>query len=362
MYLNKISLTGFKNFKEISLEFSPKLNCITGKNGAGKTNLLDAVYYLSMTKSYLSTQDHLAVSHSEQTAYVSGEYRRDDSTTEQLSLSLSKTGEKQLKRGGKLYRRLSDHIGVVPIVMVSPYDTCLINESGEERRRFLNAVISQIDGEYLRRVQNYNQLLSQRNRLLKMDAVNYLLLETITERMQDNAEYIYRKRYAFVKDFLPLVVKYYNVISGGRETVSVAYKSDLENGSLTEILKEAYDKESRLGYTTAGIHRDELLFTMDGELIRRVGSQGQQKSFLISLKLAQYLLFRELNGKNPILLLDDVFDKLDMTRVEDLLTLVSAKGFGQIFITDSNKVRIDGVLAKIGNDSKSIEIDNGNLA
>ena len=359
MYLSRISLTNFKNIKEISIGFSPKLNCITGMNGAGKTNLLDSIYYLSMTKSYLSNQDQFTISHNEQVAYISGEYKREDNSSEQIALSISRLGEKQIKRNGKGYKRLSDHIGIIPIVMVSPYDTCLINESGEERRKFLNAIISQLDREYLRRVQNYNQLLAQRNRLLKMASINTLLLEAISEKMQENAIYIFNKRSEFVKDFVPHVLRYYKDISGGKETVTIEYRSDLERGELTDILREAFSKESHLGYTTAGIHRDELLFKMDGEQIRKVGSQGQQKSFLISLKLAQYSLFREISNLNPLLLLDDVFDKLDMTRVEYLLNLVSSDGFGQIFITDSNKVRIEGVLSEIGNNSTSIEIEGG---
>jgi DNA replication and repair protein RecF len=192
-----------------------------------------------------------------------------------------------------------------------------------------------------------------------MASINTLLLEAISEKMQENAIYIFNKRSEFVKDFVPHVLRYYKDISGGKETVTIEYRSDLERGELTDILREAFSKESHLGYTTAGIHRDELLFKMDGEQIRKVGSQGQQKSFLISLKLAQYSLFREISNLNPLLLLDDVFDKLDMTRVEYLLNLVSSDGFGQIFITDSNKVRIEGVLSEIGNNSTSIEIEGG---
>lgn len=359
MYLKKISLSNFKNFGEATVNFSQKLNCITGMNGAGKTNLLDSIYYLSMTKSYLSSQDQTAISFEEDVAFISGEYKNDDSSTDQISLSLNRSGDKQMKRNGKPYKRLSDHIGIIPIVMVSPYDTCLINESGDERRKFLNAVISQLDREYLRRVQNYNNLLAQRNKLLKTDFRNRLLLDTISEKMQENAVYIYKCRGEFVKDFVPFVTKFYKDISGGREKVSVDYKSDLERGSLIELLDESFERESRLGYTTVGVHRDELLFGMDGEQIRKVGSQGQQKSFLISLKLAQYSLFKENTKHNPLLLLDDVFDKLDIKRVEFLLNLVSSSTFGQIFITDSNKVRIENILSEIGNESKTVEIEGG---
>ena len=361
MYLSKISLTNFKNFKETSVEFSPELNCITGMNGAGKTNLLDSIYYLSMTKSYLSNLDHFAISHGEEVSYISGDYRLSDNSRELIALSFSRSGEKTVKRNGKAYKRLSDHIGIIPIVMVSPYDTCLINESGEERRKLMNAVISQLDREYLRSVQNYNQLLLQRNKLLKMDSYNSLFLEAITEKMEENASYVFTKRGEFVRNFVPHVVKFYNEISGGRESISIEYKSDLERGKLSEILNSSITRERQLGYTASGIHRDELVFRMDGELIRKVGSQGQQKSFLISLKLAQYSLFKELSKINPLLLLDDVFDKLDMSRVEYLLNLVSSEAFGQIFITDSNKVRIEGILANIGNSTKSIEVVGGTV-
>lgn len=362
MYLSKIYLTNFKNFKGSSVEFSSKLNCITGMNGAGKTNLLDSIYYLSMTKSYLTNLDHFAITHNEENAYISGEYKQTDNSVDYVALSFSRSGEKTVKRNGKAYKRLSDHIGVIPIVMVSPYDTCLINESGEERRKLMNGVISQLDREYLRSVQNYNQLLSQRNKLLKMDSLNLVLMEAITEKMEENAEYVFKKRADFVRDFVPHVIRYYRDISGGKESISVEYKSDLERGKLSEILKPEFSRERTLGYTSSGVHRDELIFRMDGEMLRKVGSQGQQKSFLISLKLAQYSLFKNISKINPLLLLDDVFDKLDMTRVEYLLNLVSSEGFGQIFITDSNKVRIDGILNEIGNDSKSIEIVGGAIS
>lgn len=359
MYLRRITVNNFKNIRAAAADFSPKLNCITGMNGSGKTNLLDAIYYLSMSKSYFSNQDIYTITHDEENSAVTGDYSREDGTSEKIALSLSKEGEKCVKRNGKSYQRLADHIGLIPIVMVSPYDTCLINESGEERRKFLNAMISQTDREYLRRVQNYNQLLAQRNKLLKGNSVYPDLLETLSERLSYNASYIFEARRSFIKDFVPHVEKYYGQISGGSEVIGIDYKSDLERAPMEELLLSSLERDKVLKYTSAGIHRDDLGFTMNGNPIRKVGSQGQQKSFLISLKLAQYSIFRDLHGKSPVLLLDDVFDKLDMNRVEYLLNLVASDYFGQIFITDSNKVRIGEILGKIDGDSKYIEVSGG---
>ncbi|PKP42163.1 MAG: DNA replication and repair protein RecF [Bacteroidetes bacterium HGW-Bacteroidetes-10] len=359
MYLRRITVNNFKNIREAAADFSPKLNCITGMNGSGKTNLLDAIYYLSMSKSYFSNQDLYTINHESDNTSVTGDYYREDGTSEKIALSLNREGDKCVRRNGKNYQRLSDHIGLIPIVMVSPYDTCLINESGEERRKFLNAIISQTDREYLRRVQNYNHLLAQRNKLLKGNVLHMELLETLSERLSYNAAYIYDARKKFIENFVPHVDKYYSQISGGGESTGIEYKSDLDRGSMETLLSTSMERDRLLKYTSSGIHRDDLNFTMDGNPIRKVGSQGQQKSFLISLKLAQYSIFRELHGKSPVLLLDDVFDKLDMNRVEFLLNLVSSDYFGQIFITDSNKVRIGEILEKIDGDSKYLEVSGG---
>ncbi|HNW48920.1 MAG: DNA replication/repair protein RecF [Bacteroidales bacterium] len=361
MYLKRISILNFKNIGEAKIEFSPKLNCITGINGSGKSNLLDAVYYLSMSKSYFSNIDQYTINYGESMAAIHGDYSREDGTEEKISLSLTSEGEKSIKRNGKTYQRFSDHIGLIPIVMVSPYDTCLINESGEERRRFLNAILSQTDREYLRRVQNYNQLLAQRNKLLKNSSISSDLLSAFSEQLSYNAAYIYQARKEFVNSLVPLVSKYYSMLSGGREEISIEYKSDLEEGPLSELLIKSMERDKTFKYTTTGVHRDDLLFNMNGNPIRKVGSQGQQKSFLISLKLAQFSIFKELHNKVPVLLLDDVFDKLDMQRVEYLLKLVASNFFGQIFITDSNKVRIHSILETINGETRSFEIEAGKI-
>ncbi len=361
MYLKKISILNFKNIGEVKIDFSPKLNCITGINGSGKTNLLDAVYYLSMSKSYFSNIDQYTINHGECMAAIHGDYAREDGTEEKISLSLTSEGEKSIKKNGKSYQRLSDHIGLIPIVMVSPYDTCLINESSEERRRFLNAILSQTDREYLRRMQNYNQLLAQRNKLLKSSPISTDLLSAFSEQMSSNATYIYLARKEFVISLIPLVANYYSMLSGGREDISIEYKSDLEDGPLSELLIKNIERDKAFKFTTIGVHRDDLLFKMNGNPIRKVGSQGQQKSFLISLKLAQFSIFKELHNKVPVLLLDDVFDKLDMQRVEYLLKLVASNFFGQIFITDSNKVRINSILESINGEVRSFEIEAGKI-
>ncbi|HCT93849.1 MAG: hypothetical protein A2X19_05360 [Bacteroidetes bacterium GWE2_39_28] len=361
MYLKKLIISNFKNITEAEAEFSSKLNCITGNNGSGKTNLLDSVYYLSMTKSYFSNLDQQNISYEQDYTVLRGDYSKDDSSIESISVSLGRGGEKNIKRNSKSYQKLSEHIGLIPIVMVSPYDTCLINESGEERRKFINSIISQTDKEYLRRVQNYNHLLQQRNRYLKENNISNDLLDTFTDRLSHNAAYIFEKRAEFTQKLLPVTKKYYNLLSEGKETIDIIYKSDLESGSLGDLLKKCESRDKMFKYTTAGIQRDDLLFLMNNHPFRISGSQGQQKTFLISLKLAQFEIIRQMHQKAPIMLLDDVFDKLDMLRVESLLNMVSSDFFGQIFITDSNKVRVGGILDKINGNSKSFEIVSGRL-
>ncbi len=361
MYLKRLKISGFKNISEADIQFSPKLNCISGINGSGKSNLLDSVYYLSMTKSYFSPLDIHTIASDESLCRVSGEYTREDGSIDNVVLKLERDGTKQFSNNGKLYSRLSDHIGLIPIVMVSPYDSCLINESGEERRRFINSIISQLDREYLRRLQNYNQLLLQRNKVLKAPELNVDLLDTLTERMSWNATFIHKKREEFTSILTPVTQRYYELLSSARESISINYKSDLYETTLEELHKTNAQRDIAFKYTTTGIQRDDLLFFMNGNQFRLYGSQGQQKSFLIALKLAQFEIMSQIHKKPPILLLDDLFDKLDMQRVESLLSLVSSSQFGQIFITDSNKVRVGDVLNRINGSSLSIELSAGRV-
>lgn len=361
MYLQKLTIRGFKNIEEANLRFCPKINSITGLNGVGKTNLLDAIYYLSMTKSFFWGYDQQSISYDSHYCRVEGEYLREDKSLDKIEFTIDREQGKQFKKSGKPYSRLADHIGHIPIVMVSPYDSCLINESGEERRKFINAILSQIDGEYLSRVQNYNQLLAQRNRLLKMEGYSEELLETFSERLSWNGSYIYKKRVQFTEQLIPIINRYFKIVSNDREEITIEYSSDLAKGPLDELLKMNRERDNFLKYTSVGVHRDDLKFQMDGRALKLCGSQGEQKSFLIALKLAQFEIIKEIKGRVPILLLDDVFDKLDPNRVEALLNIVSSDHFGQIFITDSNKVRIEEILERVSGDSLLFEIEEGEI-
>jgi DNA replication and repair protein RecF len=359
MYLKRISLTNFKNIPEAQIEFSSGLNCINGNNGQGKTNLLDAIYYLSMTKSYFDVLDRFTFRHGEQTASVQGTYLNADGTEETITVVLSKQAPKQVRRGKKQYSRFSDHIGLIPIVMSSPTDTALVNDASGERRRFVNMFLSQTDKEYLRNLQDYNQLLMQRNKLLKQENVPADLLDVFSARLSEYADYIYRRRSELCERLTPLVDKYHHLLSGDREKVSLQYVSDLQNGPLEDILHKEAERERILKYTTAGVHHDDILLQLDGYPLRKCGSQGQQKSFLIALKLAQFSIMRESYPFPPILLLDDVFDKLDSERVSNLLSIVSGEDFGQIFITDSNKVRLGNIVKELSAECAMFDVADG---
>ena len=392
MYLRKLKVINFKNIREATLQFSPKINCILGNNGGGKTNLLDAIYYLSMTKSFFNIPENYAVTFGEQSMGLIGDYMLQEKS-ERIHLAIrlpdaagaSQPGaqashlgttagqparnEKQLWRNEKRIAKFSSHIGLLPIVMVSPQDAILVNGSGEERRRFLNFILSQTDPLYLSNIQNYNSLLAQRNKLLKLCAGTGArsaatrgwdeLIQTITLQMESPAAYVHAKRQELAESLSQYTAQYYKELSGNREAVTMRYQSDLNSSTPKEIFQRSQQQDLRFGYTTAGPHRDDMLFFIEGFPIKKVGSQGQQKSFLIALKLAQFQIIKQISGKLPILLLDDLFDKLDMTRVEYLLSLVAGETFGQIFITDSNKVRINQILARVDSTAKSFEVHGG---
>ena len=362
MFLTRLILHDFKNIAEADVAFSPKVNYIYGSNGAGKTNLLDAIYYLSMTKSFFSASDQYVYAHGAEEATLCGHYRMDNGTEEKIAATVRRGGEKTFRRGAKTYGRFSEHIGLLPVVMVSPLDAGLINDAGEERRKYLNFILSQIDRAYLQHIQAYNQLLLQRNRLLKDDRAQALLLETFTERMAPHAAYIHDARRTLCERLRPMIQSFYLQLSQGRESADLAYRSDLDTCPLEELFAREAEKERVLHYTTAGIQRDDLLFRLDGHPLRRCGSQGQQKSFLLAMKLAQFQFVREIYGQTPLLLLDDVFDKLDMRRVEDLLALVSTLDFGQIFLTDSNKVRLEQVAGRMDAPCRSFYVESGSIS
>ncbi len=383
--MRKLKVINFKNIREATLQFSPKINCILGNNGGGKTNLLDAIYYLSMTKSFFNIPENYAVTFGEQSMGLIGDYMLQEKS-ERIHLAIklpdaasaSQPGEsanqparneKQLWRNEKRIAKFSSHIGLLPIVMVSPQDAILVNGSGEERRRFLNFILSQTDPLYLSNIQNYNALLAQRNKLLKLCAGTGgrsaatrgwdELIQTITLQMESPAAYVHAKRQELAESLSQYTAQYYKELSGNREAVTMRYQSDLNSSTPKEIFQRSQQQDLRFGYTTAGPHRDDMLFFIEGFPIKKVGSQGQQKSFLIALKLAQFQIIKQISGKLPILLLDDLFDKLDMTRVEYLLSLVAGETFGQIFITDSNKVRINQILARVDSTAKSFEVHDG---
>ena len=357
--LEKAVISDFRNISLQELEFSPNINCISGNNGEGKTDLLDAIYYLSMTKSAFVSSDRFNFRHGCDEFSLSGTYRMENGLSSRFAMKVSSKGEKKLKKDDKPYGKVSEHVGVLPVVMVSPSDISLVSESGEERRRFINSVLSQMDRGYMTALQQYNRLLLQRNRMLKENDVDLSLLEVIDMRMSALSEPIYKARKEFVENLAPVVSRYYSELSGDSEQVTIEYDSELSKASLDMILSSSIEKDRVMKYTTSGIQRDDFIFKMNGWPIRRCGSQGQQKSFLVSLKFAQYEIMKNSYGFAPILLLDDVFDKLDMNRIGNLLQMVASNDFGQIFITDSNKVRMSGIVDRFTQDRVYFDTTGG---
>lgn len=359
MYIKRLILSNFKNIPSADLLFSPGINCIYGDNGEGKTNLLDAVHYLSMTKSFLQSSDRFTYSYGASEATLHGLYQR-DGYEDRIAVSVKSSGEKTVKKNDKNYSRISEHIGCIPVVVISPSDTSLIHDSGEERRRFMNVVLSQTDPQYLRAMQSYNRVLQQRNKLLKGEsAPSRILLEAFSAQMNRDADYIYSRRGELAVELNTLAAQFYEKLSDGKECVSLEYSSDLKKGCMADLLDASYQRDVVLKYTSVGVQRDDYEFLMNGYPIKRCSSQGQQKTFLISLKLAQLSMMRQRYGYSPILLLDDVFDKLDMKRVELLINMVTQEGFGQLFVTDSNKVRISDMVKKLDSESRFYTVKKG---
>lgn len=361
MYLSRIIVSNFKNITGADISFSPKINCICGDNGEGKTNFLDAVYYLSMTKSFLSSSDRYTFTYGKDEAVLHGDYAFDGGV-EDIAVSLRSDGNKTVRHNGKAYKRISEHIGKIPVVMTAPSDVALIHDSGEERRRFLNMMISQMDQEYLRAVVSYNRLLRQRNSVLKQEPVQDILLDTVSERMYGFSECIYEARDRVAGMLNERTASFYGLISEGKETVEIRYRSDLSGGAGTaELFASSVQKDKVMGFTTSGVQRDDLEFLMDGYPVRRCSSQGQQKSFLLALKMAQYSVMREVSGVRPILLFDDLFDKLDAGRVASLIKMVSGGDFGQIFITHTDETRLRGIIGGITDQCKYFSVCRGQV-
>ncbi|MCJ8155043.1 DNA replication/repair protein RecF [Chryseobacterium sp. SSA4.19] len=367
MIIKKLSLYNFKNHSDKKFEFSPQINCFVGNNGVGKTNILDALHYLSVGKSFLGNTDLNNIRNEEDFFTIDAEIQNDESE-DIIKILQPKESKKIIKKNDKSYDRLADHIGYLPSVMISPYDSNLISDSGESRRKFLDSMISQTDSEYLFDLIQYQKTIQQRNALLKYFAKNRYWdkdsLEIYDDPIAKFGTKIFIKRRDFVERLNPIIRSFYRIISAGKESVSVLYESHLLEDFDTSrpekkfysLLTESLEKDRMLTYTSKGIHKDDLLFEMDSVLIKKIGSQGQQKSFLISLKLAQMSLVKELTGKTPILLLDDIFDKLDDNRVSQLIELVNQENFGQIFITDTHRERTENVVKKINEESIIFEV------
>ncbi len=360
MRLKKLSLLNFKNIARQELSFCRGVNCLVGDNGAGKTNVVDAVYYLSMCKSSLPMTDTQSILHGAEGFLLEGRYLSDGAKSEQVVCSFSRKGGKLLKRNGKEYERLADHVGLIPAVIVSPADSALISDSADERRRYLNACLSQLDRAYLHTVMRYNAVLAERNRLLKTQP-DETVLSIYDRQLTEHGTKIHAARAAFVERLQPVAAEYYRMLSEDREQVELHYKSELNERPFDEILLAARQKDFVNEFTTSGVHRDDLVLRIGGYPLRKYGSQGQQKSFLIALKLAQYALVAEACGERPILLLDDLFDKLDAGRVEQLIRLVADEAFGQIFITDCNPTRLKAILDKAGGEYALFTVEGGEI-
>lgn len=362
MILDSISILNYKNLEQCELEISPKLNCFVGQNGVGKTNILDAIYYLSFCKSAFNPIDSQNIRHGEDYLMLQGVYHNDDGQEETIYCGLKQHHRKVFKRNDKAYSKLSEHIGRVPLVLVSPNDSALILGHSEERRKFLDMIISQYDVNYLSEIIRYNKALEQRNALLRsegpVDADFFAVYEDV---MADAGQKIYESRYSFVEKFCPIFQKFYSRLSEDHERVGLKYISACQQGNLRELILSSRQKDQIVGFSLCGVHRDDLEMTLDGFPIRKEGSQGQNKTFLISLKLAQFEYLKEHQKRVPILLLDDIFDKLDSSRVAHILRLVSEDTFGQIFITDTDRDFLRPLIKETKQNYKLFEVAGGHV-
>jgi len=364
MYLQQLSVINFKNYTEAELTFSEGVNAFTGNNGAGKTNLLDAIHYLSLCKSYFNPIDSQQIKQGTDFFIINGTFNK-NGTKEAIACGVKRNQKKQFKRNKKDYQRLADHIGLFPLVMVSPYDISIIIEGSEERRKFIDNVISQTDNHYLDELITYNKVLINRNALLKRisDTGRYdpELLAVFDEQLITSGKLIFEKRKAFMETFTPVFNKHYQFLSGDAEQVDLVYESQLLQDDFASLLKKNTEKDRVLERTTIGIHKDELQFAIHGMPMKKFGSQGQQKSFLIALKLAQYSFLYQQKGFKPLLLLDDIFDKLDDSRVTKLMQMVSNHDFGQVFITDTSSAKVENIFEKLNVDLKLFKVTGGEI-
>ncbi len=359
MILNHLSLLNYKNFETTSFQFDPKINCLVGNNGVGKTNVLDAIYHLSFGKSYFNPITSQNIKHGEEFFVIEGNYTKSE-REERIIISAKRGLKKIIKRNGKPYNRFSEHIGFLPLVIISPADRDLIIEGSDTRRKFVDGVISQGNSKYLQAHINYNKVLVQRNSLLKYFAINNThnqsTLDIYNEQMHELGSYIFERRKEFLAEFMPIFLKRYQSISNANETVNLVYKSQLQEKELLTLLKEHTQKDKLSQYSNYGTHKDDFVFEIDEHPIKKFGSQGQQKSYLIALKLAQFDFIKKHNKVNPILLMDDIFDKLDEQRVEQIISLVDNEDFGQLFISDTHGKRTENIIKKVHQSYKMFKL------
>lgn len=362
MHLNHLSICQFKNCTEASLEFSGNINCFVGRNGAGKTNILDAIYYLSFCKSYFNQSDALNIQHQADFFALNGTFLRDE-RTDLVQCHQRRNASKRFSINKKEYDRLADHIGQFPLVMVSPYDRDLINDGSELRRKYLDGVISQFDHAYLDNLLTYNKALAQRNALLKRAAETGFfdrpVLQLYDTMMEQPAQHIYQARVSFLKSFQPVFQHFYSWISENREQVEIAYETTMSGESFQRMMDQNFDRDKVLRYTSAGIHKDDLNLLIDGYPVKKFGSQGQQKSYVVAMKLAQFEYTRHVRGLKPIMLFDDIFDKLDATRVQKIVELVGNDSFGQVFLTDTQPERIEAIFTQTSLDHRIFDVSRG---
>ncbi|MCB0570357.1 MAG: DNA replication/repair protein RecF [Phaeodactylibacter sp.] len=362
MHLQHFILTNFKNYAYQRAECSPRLNCYVGRNGMGKTNLLDAVYYLCLGKSHFNLPDSLLTRHETDFFRLEGQFIR-NGRPEQIVAKVVPRKKKELERNGQAYQRLSEHVGLLPVVMIAPDDTYLATEGSEARRRFLDNTLSQLDNQYLQQLITYNKVLQQRNALLKQMVerghYNATLLEAYDQQLSGPGMAIHQARQAFMEQFVDVLQEKYRIISGEAEAIDCTYESKLNDASIEQLLAESREKDRILQRTTAGIHRDDLNLSIGGYALKRFASQGQLKSFVLALRLAQYRLLQNEKKISPILLLDDIFDKLDNSRVRHLLGLLLEGDFGQAFITDTDETRLSAIVGHYGQEYIKYAVENG---
>lgn len=365
MYLNKLTISNFKNYNSAELQFSQKINCFVGDNAAGKTNILDALYYLSFCKSYFNSVDSQNILHETDFFSIHGIYQNQEETNDKVSCVQKRGHKKSFKLNKKEYDRLADHIGKIPLVMISPYDRDLINDGSEARRKYIDGVISQFDKLYLDQLITYNKALQQRNTLLKHFAeqryFDHVSLQVWDDKLISLGIKLFEKRKSFLLNFNPVFEEYYQILSGGKEHVEIIYESQLNVGSFQSLLSESINKDRAVKYTTTGIHKDDLQFVVNGYPVKKFGSQGQQKTFVIAIKLAQFEYTSRIKKFKPILLLDDIFDKLDENRVQQIIRLVSDDKFGQTFITDTQRERIEKIFINQDIDHTIFEVEDGKV-